>query len=203
MIGQIGPLVQGQESRRVLLLLTHVLGGLLGGTIAGVMLGFAGSALWAFAPHVTSALRMTLVPGVAAVLGLADVGLLHVPIFGLKRQTAKAWLCVFGPTPGVFAWGFDLGTAITTKLPLRSVAVLPLTAVLSGSLIWSVAVMATFGLVRAVTVAVAVVTSDRADDGMEEQCSLIGRHISLLQQSAGLAAVCLLLIAAMSIQLPA
>jgi hypothetical protein len=112
-------------------------------------------------------------------------------------------LCFFGPAAGVFTWGFDLGTALTTKLPLRSVAVLPVFAVLSGSLFWSVAVMATFGLFRTLTVAVGIVMSDRADDGMEEQCSLIGRHISLFQQSAGLAAACLLPIAAMSILLPA
>jgi hypothetical protein len=184
-------------------LLVHVFGGLLGGTIVGVMLAFAGSVLWVFAPHVAAVLRMTLVPGLAAALGLADLGILHIPVFGVKRQTPKAWLCFFGPAAGVFTWGFDLGTALTTKLPLRSVAVLPVFAVLSGSLFWSVAVMATFGLFRTLTVAVGIVMSDRADDGMEEQCSLIGRHISLFQQSAGLAAACLLPIAAMSILLPA
>src|SRR6187549_2324662 len=143
MVAQIGPLVQ--VGRRKTALALHVLGGIAGGLAIGVVLGFFGVLLRAAIGDALDTVFIVVVPAALIYAALVDLGLLPVRSLTWVRQTPGDWPCSMGHYPGIFAWGFDLGLGITTRIPYQSLLVLPLAALLSGNLGAAVAIMATYG----------------------------------------------------------
>lgn len=190
MIGQIGPLVQGGIARwRVLG--AHLLGGATGGMLAGLVLGWLGILVAAIAP-LTSFFgfgRSFVLPAICVYAGLSDLGLRSLPKPGHQRQTPHHWLCAFGPVPASFAWGFDLATGVSTKLPFLAVMVIPTYALLSNNWAAAVLMMGLYGLSRAAMVDIAVL---EGGEDFQSQCGLIAAHSNPLKIAAG----CLALLAA-------
>jgi hypothetical protein len=151
MIGQIGPLVQGGFRRSAML---HIAGGTLGGMTIGVVLGFVGTVLnHALGVSGGGAVLRYGLPVVLLVLGFADLRLLHLPPLGLRRQTPGVWSCTLGPLGASFAWGFDLGLGVTTRIPYRALLAAVMYAIASESLAAAVMLMSIYGLVRSSVVA--------------------------------------------------
>lgn len=115
-------------------LVLHVLGGTLGGLMSGIALGVLGIATRFLTPRFSS-LSGLLVSLALVVAGLFDMGLLHDYTNRLTRQTPGSWICSLGPKGALFSWAFDVGTGVTTRLPLTGVgALLPLCVVLFKSI---------------------------------------------------------------------
>jgi hypothetical protein len=149
MVAQIGPLVQAGDRFRIAA--NHIAGGMAGGLTIGVVFGLCTILL-----HVVLAWPRSVI---VVVLGLvlagafaADASLVRIRPLGLRRQTPRSWSCSFGEAAGAFAWGFDLGLALTTRLTTYAVVVLPVFAVLSGSFLLTCLVFFVYGTARAAVV---------------------------------------------------
>ncbi len=172
MVGQIGPLVQVGRRRTALAL--HLLGGAAGGALIGVALGFAGLLLRAAAA--------------LAYAASVDLGLLRIRQLTWQRQTPGDWPCSLGHYPGIFAWGFDLGLGLTTRIPYQSLLVLPLAAVLVGSFPAAVAITTVYGASRALAVVAAV---SAGGDDFPATCDVIQKRLFSFKALVGAAALVL------------
>jgi|SRR5207237_1401278 len=184
MVGQIGPLVQAGKRRTALAL--HVLGGAAGGCMIGVLLGFAGLLLRAALGDTLDTVFTVAVPAALAYAAAVDLGVLPVRQITSERQTPSSWPCSLGNYPGIFAWGFDLGLGVTTRIPYQSLLVLPFAALLSGDLGTAVAITGTYGATRALAVAVAVFAA-RGD--FAAACDAIQTRLLSLKRVIGVAAL--------------
>jgi hypothetical protein len=186
MVGQIGPLVQVGRRRTALAL--HLLGGAIGGALIGILLGFAGLLLRAAIGDTIDTVFAVGVPAALAYAASVDLGLLPVRQLTWERQTPGSWPCSLGHYPGIFAWGFDLGLGLTTRIPYQSLLVLPLAALLAGNLAAAVAIMAVYGASRALAVVVAVAAGG---DDFPATCDVIQRRMFSLKSLVGAAALVL------------
>jgi hypothetical protein len=186
MVGQIGPLVQVGRRRTALAL--HVFGGIAGGAVIGVLLGFAGLLLRAVLGGTLDTVFTVAVPAALVYAASVDLGLLRVRQISSERQTPSSWPCSLGHYPGIFAWGFDLGLGISTRIPYQSLLVLPLAALLAGDLATAVAIMAAYGAARASAVVLAVST---AGDNFVSVCEVIQARLLSLKTIVGAAALVL------------
>lgn len=181
MVGQIGPLVQGGRKNSILAL--HLIGGLLGGALTGFLLGFAGMLLASAIHPVPFRLEATVLGAVLVIGGGVDAGLLGLKKVTTRRQTPGYWPCTFGDYPAAFAWGFDLGSLVTTRIPFQASLILPIASFLSGSVVFAVGAMASYGLARALAVSLAVMRAGEADIG--EACTILGQHAQGLSKGIG------------------
>jgi hypothetical protein len=184
MVGQIGPLVQAGRQKTSLFF--HVLGGLAGGAMLGVFVGFLGVLLAELLPGGMDAAFVIIVPLALVYAGLTDLGFMRLTYFTRIRQTSGSWPCALGHYPGMFAWGFDLGLGVTTRIPYQAVLVVPIAALLTGSLGAAVAVTAAYGAARALGVALAITASD-GDVG--STCDAIQGRVGTLKRLVGAAAL--------------
>ncbi len=186
MVGQIGPLVQVGRRRTALAL--HLLGGAAGGALIGVALGFAGLLLRAALGDTLDAVFVVAVPAALAYAASVDLGLLRIRQLTWQRQTPGDWPCSLGHYPGIFAWGFDLGLGLTTRIPYQSLLVLPLAAVLVGSFPAAVAITTVYGASRALAVVAAV---SAGGDDFPGTCDVIQKRLFSLKTLVGAAALVL------------
>jgi hypothetical protein len=186
MVGQIGPLVQVGRRRTALAL--HVLGGVTGGALIGVMLGFGGLLLRAALGNTLDTMFAVAVPAALVFAASVDLGLLPVSPVTAERQTPGSWPCSLGHYPGIFGWGFDLGLGITTRIPYQSLLVLPLAALLSGSLPEAVAITTVYGASRALAVVAAI---SAGGDDFPAACNAIQTRVLSLKVLVGVAALAL------------
>src|SRR6478735_9372437 len=184
MVAQIGPLVQ--VGRRRTALAIHVLGGIAGGAVIGVLLGLGGLLLRAVLGDTLDTVFLVVVPAALAYAAAVDVGLLHVRQITSERQTPSSWPCSLGHYPGIFAWGFDLGLGVTTRIPYQSLLVVPLSAFLVGDMASAVAITTAYGAARALAV-VAAVTS--ANDDFPAVCDAIQDRVLTLKKLVGATAL--------------
>jgi len=184
MVGQIGPLVQVGRKKTALAL--HVLGGVAGGLAIGVVLGFLGVLLRAAIGDALDTVFLIVVPSALIYAALVDLGLLPVRSLTWVRQTPGDWTCSMGHYPGIFAWGFDLGLGVTTRIPYQTLLVLPLSAFLVGDLGTAVAITTAYGAARALAV-VAAVTS--AKDDFPAVCDAISERVLTLKKLVGASAL--------------
>jgi hypothetical protein len=184
MVGQIGPLVQVGRKKTALAL--HVLGGVAGGLAIGVVLGFLGVLLRAAIGDALDTVFLIVVPSALIYAALVDLGLLPVRSLTWVRQTPGDWTCSMGHYPGIFAWGFDLGLGVTTRIPYQTLLVVPLSAFLVGDLSTAIAITTAYGAARALAV-VAAVTS--AKDDFPAVCDAISERVLTLKKLVGASAL--------------
>lgn len=171
MIGKIGPLVEREHPRRLVLL--HVAGGAIGGAASGAVLGFLGIVI----AHAAGTGFMVhsfaiVVPLVLAYAGIADLPIRLIPRLTFTRQTPGSWTCSLGEPGGIWAWGVDLGTGISTRLPFHSVLAVLVAAVLIGDFLVALIAMTVYGLTRASAVALVV----GATTAPQSVCSVLNRN---------------------------
>jgi hypothetical protein len=184
MVGQIGPLVQVGRKKTALGL--HVLGGVLGGLTIGVLLGFAGVLLRSAIGDSLDTVFVIVVPAALVYAASVDLDLLPVRPITWVRQTPGDWPCSMGHYAGIFAWGFDLGLGVTTRIPYQSLLVVPLSAFLVGDMAGAVAITTAYGAARALAV-VAAVTS--ANDDFPAVCDAIQDRVLTLKKLVGVTAL--------------
>jgi len=185
MVGQIGPLVQ--VGRKKLALAFHVLGGVAGGAAIGLVLGFAGLLLRAALGERLDTVFLVVVPAALLYAAAVDLGVLNVRPITWERQTPGDWPCSLGHYPGIFAWGFDLGLGITTRIPYQTLLVLPLAALLAGDLATAVAITTVYGASRALAVVAAVVSTTGED--YAAACDAIQSRVLPLKRLVGVTAL--------------
>jgi len=184
MVGQIGPLVQVGRKKTALAL--HVVGGLLGGAVMGVVLGFGGLVLRAVLGGTLDTVFVVVVTAALLYAASVDLGFLPVRPITWERQTPGSWPCSLGHYPGILGWGFDLGLGISTRIPYQSLLVLPIAAFLSGDLATAVAIMGVYGASRALAVVAAVST---AGDDYGAACDAIQARVMPLKRVVGATAL--------------
>src|SRR5437867_1626443 len=183
MVSRIGPLVE--VGKRKTALAVHVAGGLVGGASIGVLLGFAGLLLRAVLGDTLDTVFIVAVPAALLYGALVDLGLVPLQITS-ERQTPGSWDCALGHYPGIFAWGFDLGLGVTTRIPYQSLLVLPCAALLSGNLAAALAIMAVYGASRALAVAAAI---SAAGSDYAAACDAIQTRVQPLKRIVGATAL--------------
>jgi hypothetical protein len=184
MVGQIGPLVQ--VGRKNVALALHVAGGIVGGLTIGVLLGFAGVLLRSAIGDTLDTIFIVVVPAALVYAAAVDLGLLRVRPITWTRQTPGHWPCSMGHYPGIFAWGFDLGLGITTRIPYQSLLVVPLSAFLVGDMATAVAITTAYGAARALAVVAAV---SSAEDDFPAVCDAIQGRVLTLKKLVGATAL--------------
>ena len=133
MVGQIGPLVQVGRKKTALAL--HVLGGVARRRSRSASCSASRACCSARAIGDTlDTVFVVVVPAALIYAASVDLGLLPVRPITWVRQTPGDWPCSMGHYPGIFAWGFDLGLGVTTRIPYQSLLVVPLAAFLVGDL---------------------------------------------------------------------
>lgn len=193
MVGQIGPLVQ--VGRKKTALAFHVLGGLVGGALLGVFLGFFGVVLAEIFGTGLDRAFAIIVPLTLAYAGLTDLGYLRLTYFSRMRQTPGSWPCALGHYPAMFAWGFDLGLGVTTRFAHQAVLVVPIAAVLTGSMWAAVAISAAYGGARALAVVISI--SQAGSQDFAAVCDRIQERTYGYKRLVGVAALvtaCLIVI---------
>jgi hypothetical protein len=147
MLASITPLGERSRSQRWgITTSAHLLGGLLGGAAAGILLGVAGLALPA-----GETWRLVVLAALLAVCGGADlrVGGLAPPTH--RRQVDQLWLHRYRGWAYGAGFGVQLGAGFLTIVTSAVVYATFAGALLSGSPALGAIVGATFGLVRGAT----------------------------------------------------
>lgn len=153
MLSSISPV--GEASRRQrwgVTVAAHLFGSALGGSLVGATLG-----TWGRLVSAASWGRWTLVIlGLAALAGATlDAGRPRTPLPSWQRQVDERWLDTYrGWVYGV-GYGFQLGTGVMTIVPSALTHVAFLAAALTGSTRLGGVIGLTFGVVRAVPLALA------------------------------------------------
>lgn len=186
MIAQIGPLVQvGKRNQTVA---AHLAGGFAGGAVLGLAVASVGAFVNVVFESPVS-FTTVLIAGLLCTAILSDASFITLPNIGTDRQTPGTWKCVFGDRPAVFAWGFDLGLGITTRIRSVGLLALPVYALLGGNFVAAVLAFVAFGATRSlVTVAVAL---RHGHDAVEVSHCLGDHHrtLGLLSSAASLTAL--------------
>ncbi len=89
MIGQIGPLVEGDRPQRRYMAL-HISGGLMGGALAGLLLGWLGQTLQLLVPTIAQG-RLTILPAVLLATSVMDLSARRLSFLRGTRQTPGLW----------------------------------------------------------------------------------------------------------------
>ena len=145
---------------------------------------------WALIHYATLVMLLLFVVGVTAALLYAasvDLGLLRLPHITWVRQTPGSWPCSMGHYPGIFAWGFDLGLGVTTRIPYQTTLVVPLAALLCGDLATAVAITTVYGAARALAVVAAVESVSGTD--YAAACDVIQERVTPLKRLVGVTAL--------------
>jgi hypothetical protein len=162
MLSSIHPLGEaGRRQRWWLTVTAHIVGSVLGGASAGLLLGGAG-ALGAWA-GVGWAWRLGLAAAVAAGAALVDLRGWPTWLWRPRRQVNEDWLGRYRGWVYGGGFGLQLGTGIATIVTAATVYVVGALALAAGSWRWGVVIGAVFGLARGATVlwGRAIVDGDR------------------------------------------
>ncbi len=149
MVDVLGPTMAERPRRHaVATALLHVVASSAGGALTGGTLALLGTLLLAVV--VPTQQLALLLAGVVTTLAMAEI------VTGwrspVSRQVSPAWF-QRGPLWASAAWGFELGTAFTTRWPTFQLASLGLTALLSRDLVEGTALFTAFGLARGLATA--------------------------------------------------
>ncbi len=148
MLGSITPLGErGRGSRWWLTVSAYLVGSIVGGALAGGVLGWIGSAI-----DLGVGARL-LVLGVAALVGMAfdlQIGGLRLPT--VHRQVEEEWRTRYRGWVWGLAFGFQLALGVVTVVTSSTVYLTWLAALLSGSVRGGAVIGVTFGVVRALPI---------------------------------------------------
>lgn len=172
MISKVGPLVKAGERRQFLGL--HVLGGITGGALVGVLLGTIGLSLDLLGSGSLSRSAAIVVPAALVGGALLDLRVVRLPHLSTSRQTPGYWPCALGHGPASFAWGFDLGLGVTTRTPHQALWGLLIAALLLGDPLLGALIMGAYGVARAIAVAGAVLIPGGSE--LANTCDIIVEH---------------------------
>ncbi len=144
MLSSIHPLGERAKHNRYWLTATaFVVGALAGGAAVGAILGAAGTAL---ATAVDDRARLVGLAVVAVGAFLAEWRGIRLP--AVRRQVDENWLQEFRGWVYGLGFGLQLGAGVATIITTAALYVALAASVAVGSIVGGVAVMATFGVVR-------------------------------------------------------
>lgn len=164
MIGQIGPLVQGNPAKYKVVA-SHVGGGAAGGLFAGVLLGWVATLVSAAAGQAWDTVRIATLVVLGVLAALSDLSVLpHALMQSQNRQTPRGWNCVFGPMGAALAWGADLALVVTTRVSYQAMLLVLAAAVLAPNIWIAIAVMMCFGATRALATSYHALRANDVDE---------------------------------------
>ena len=156
MVGTIIPMVHRAKENKISAtpLWSFTLGSVLGGTLLGGVLAGAGMLAVRAYGNRFSATRTQLLALVifSALYGLHELSIIHAPVFQFSRQVPRSWTASMSAVRCAFAFGFCLGGAIGTRIPMATFYVISLYAFFSGKVAMGMLVMGLFGFARALPV---------------------------------------------------
>ncbi len=149
MLSSITPLGErGRGNRWGTTVAWFVAGSALGGAVLGAVLGLAGEGL---AHLLSDGGRLVVLVVLAAAAAAIDTARRPGWLPGWRRQVDERWMDQYRPWVYGFGWGAQLGAGVLTIATSASTYLVLAVAVLIGSLPAGVALAATFGLVRGLT----------------------------------------------------
>lgn len=148
MLSSIHPLGERAKGNRFGLTATaFAVGATLGGAVTGVVVGALGLAVTAVVPEPAAVAVVVVVALVGAAFERTGRALPS-----LHRQVNEDWLHTYRGWVYGAGFGFQLGAGVLTYITTAAVPVAVIASLLTGHLGASVAVMATFGLVRGLSI---------------------------------------------------
>jgi hypothetical protein len=148
MMDTIGSMVHGDRQKYRGVATAHVTGGMLGGSITGLIAAAAGAVI-VQAVRTFDRNSGPLWLGLLVLSAALWHNLRGAASFGTRRQTPAGWRYSLPPRVFALLYGADLGAGISTKMYFGSFVTLLVLAGFSESILFSVAILALFGAVRA------------------------------------------------------
>ena len=164
MVGTMAPVVYGNDLSRprgswLLALLQYTAASTVAGSILGIAFGFLGSMVPLGSSR--NVLAMVIVGSMALVYSLHEFKLLSLPMPQRKRQVPAEWRYRYHPYVTAWLFGGLLGIGYATFVPVATLYVATVAAVLNGSLAYGAALLGLFALGRAGTLWPIVLCSGR------------------------------------------
>lgn len=168
MVGTIIPMVHGKRRRQRIphLLVMHSIGGLVGGSSIGLLIGAVSSLLWRSANRPW--LLVDSVVGLIAIgYSLAELELLRLPVPQSYWTVPRQWVLTKSEVAAVGLYGFCLGLGVLTRINTCLCAVI-VWALLIGRFWECIFAMSIFGVCRTVPIWVMYFasTTDEADESL-------------------------------------
>ncbi len=149
MLSSITPLGErGRGNRWGTTVAWFIAGSTLGGVAVGALLGVVAVAVAAVVP---AGVRAAIVLALAAAAVVVDAARRPDLLPSWRRQVDERWMDGFRPWVYGFGWGVQLGTGVLTIVSSAATYLLLAIAILIGSLPAAVAIAATFGATRGLT----------------------------------------------------
>lgn len=146
MVTTIGPMVRRDPNGGWIVAVLHVLGGVIGGAMVGLLAGGIGVAVRSISPFGDEALMWLLIFVIVAA-GLRDT-FGSARGFGANRQTPQSWAYLLPHRWTSFLHGFDLGLGWSTRIYFASYLVSIVCAMATGSALLGVLLGSLFGIAR-------------------------------------------------------
>lgn len=152
MVGTIVPVVYREKPMRHWLAAVslYVIGGVLGGTGLGAMLGFLGDQVLGTSRAYGPLLPLGVIGAIASLYALHELRLWHLPYPQNQKQVPSGWRYQFHPYWVALAYGIGLGTGVITYITTASVYVVLFGAFLSGDPLIGAGLLGGFGLTRTI-----------------------------------------------------
>ncbi len=192
MVQTIGPMVHGAPGRGRGIESAHVVGGVLGGAVTGLVAGALGAGLRLLAGTPAARPALLAVTGVAVGALLRDL-LGRAGSIGSHRQTPRSWRYLLPPSVTAFLNGADLGLGWTTRIYFASFVAAVAAAFVAADPLLGALIGGAFGASRAAT---AVALTHSAHGGSATMEELI--HRRPLVKAANATAVGLFALAAVA-----
>ena len=149
MLSSITPLGErGRGNRWGTTVAWFIAGSALGGALVGAGLGLAGAGL---ARVVPDGARLVVLLALAVGAAAIDAGRRPSLLPSWRRQVDERWMDEYRPWVYGFGWGAQLGAGVLTIVTSASTYLVLALVLLIGSVPAGVALAATFGLVRGLT----------------------------------------------------
>lgn len=186
MVGTIAPMVHGHRIARFVRGILNPVGGFVGGSALGAVLGQLGS--WLQVPVDRRATGL-LVGAVCGAYLLRELGLVATPAPERRHQVSRGWVALVPQQLASFTYGASLGVGILTHIPATAYYPLLLLSVISTDPWIGALVLGVFGAARGVPVLAISLLPARCQSGtgLVEVCRTIDRHAATAKLLNGLA----------------
>lgn len=154
----------------------YMLASTLGGVMAGILFGVIGSI---FAVIVGPTVALAIIAITSCFLGLVDLGVVRGPRIERRAQVPEPWRWRFLPEISSALYGAMLGAGVFTRVHFAVFYAVVIWSLMASSLLASVVIFGSYGLFRAMPVAIAAPFMRRKDESERVSDALVGVYGSV------------------------